>query len=70
MFPESECFIREYQEMEKWYQHVHNNQDKISYLKTEELMNLVLRICDMDETMHITNELNLQGASLKIKIKN
>ena len=70
MFPERDCFIEEYQETEKWYQHVHNNQDKISYLKTEELMNLVLRICDMDETMHITNELNIQGDSLKIKIKN
>lgn len=52
-----------------WYNRVYNKQDKISYLKTEELLNLMYRITLHDSSIEITNEVNIQGDSLKIKIK-
>lgn len=67
--PTSEHYRREYENMKKWYSRVHDKQDTISYLKTEELLNLVYRLTETDPSMEITNELNLQGDSINISIK-
>ncbi len=55
--------------IKNWYLHVYEKEDKISYLKTEELLYLVYRLLEHKDNMEITNEINLQGDSLNIKIK-
>ena len=53
-----------------WYTHVYQKQDKISYLKTEELINLMYRITEHDSNIEILNEVNIQGDSMIIKLNN
>ena len=55
--------------IKKWYNLVYNKQDKISYLKTEELINLIYRITEHISGIEITNDIYLQGDSLNIKIR-
>ena len=50
------------------YDRFYNKQDIISYLKTEELFNLVNRIVEHTPGMEITNEMNLQGDSINIRL--
>ena len=62
-------YLIKYNNAKNWYNRVYNKQDKISYLKTEELLNLMYRITLHDSSIEITNEINIQGDSLNIKIK-
>ncbi|MBQ8891992.1 MAG: hypothetical protein IJ068_03915 [Bacilli bacterium] len=68
-FPDDDYFQKKFQSIKEWYDKVYNKQDKISYLKTEELINLVYRIIEHNKDLEITNEINIQGDSLNIKIK-
>ena len=68
-FPDDDYFQEEYKSAKKWYNAVYEKQDKISYLKTEELMNLAYRILEHDQNIEIINEVNVQGDYLGIKIK-
>lgn len=52
----------------EWYDHAYNKQDKISYLKTEELINLFYRILEHDSDLEILNEVGIQGDSILLKI--
>ena len=51
------------------YNNMYNKQDKISYLKTEELIYLIYRLIEHDPNIEILNDINLQGDYLDIKIK-
>ena len=53
----------------KWYSRVYNKENKISYLKTEELFNLIYRLLEHDKQVEIINEVNIQGDYLLVKIK-
>ena len=55
--------------LKKWYLHVYQKEDKISYLKTEELIYLMYRLLEHDSDIEIVNEVNLQGDYLNVKIK-
>lgn len=55
--------------LKNWYLHVYEKQDKISYLKTEELIYLMYRLLEHDSDIAIVNEINIQGDYLQIKIK-
>jgi len=57
-----------YEYLKNWYEHVYQKQDKISYLKIEELINLIYRITEHTD-VEITNEVGIQGDSLNFKIK-
>ena len=67
--PDDFDYLIKYNNAKNWYNRVYNNQDKISYLKTEELLNLMYRITLHDSSIEITNEINIQGDSLNIKKK-
>ena len=58
-----------YKYLKNWYEHVYQKQDKISYLKTEELIYLVYRVTEHNPDIEITNDINLQGDSLNIKLR-
>lgn len=58
-----------YEYYKSWYDHVYQKEDKISYLKTEELINLMYRLTEHDKNIEITNDINIQGDSLNLKIK-
>ncbi len=55
--------------VQNWYNHVHNNQDKISFLKTEELYNLMYRMMKHLPDMVIINDVGVQGDSLDIRLQ-
>ena len=67
--PNDAYFKKKCQSFKEWYDRVYNKQDKISYLKTEELINLLYRIINQNQSIEITNDINIQGDSLNIKIK-
>ena len=52
-----------------WYDRVHDKQDIISFLKTEELYNLLYRITEHDPDFEILNDVMVQGEDIKIRIK-
>lgn len=52
-----------------WYDRVYNKQDKISSLKTEELMKVAYRILEHYPDIQIVNDINIQGDYLDIRIK-
>ena len=66
--PGDKYFIRKYKEIKDWYDRVYQKQDKISYLKTEELFNLIYRISEHDHSVEVINDVNIQGDSLNIRI--
>lgn len=68
-FPDDDYVQKQYEFAKRWYDAVYEKQDKISYLKTTELMNLAYRILEHDPSIEIVNELNVQGDYLGIKIK-
>lgn len=68
-YPDDKFVQREYKYAKRWYDSTYENQDKISYLKTEELMNLSYRLLEHDESIEIVNEVNLQGDYIDIKLK-
>lgn len=59
----------QYERIKEWYDRVYEKQDKISYLKTEELINLIYRITMHIPNIEITNEISIQGDSLNLKIR-
>lgn len=68
-FPDNDTVKKNFEKTQKWYNKVYNNQDKISYLKTEELFYLVYRIIEKDVDMELINEPNINGDNLTIRIK-
>jgi hypothetical protein len=68
-YSDDDYFQQKYQSIKEWYDRVYNKQDKISYLKTEELINLIYRLTYHDPSIEITNDINIQGDSLNIKLK-
>ncbi len=68
-FPDDEYVRKKYEHAKQWYRVAFEKQDKINYLKTEELINLAYRITEHDPNMEIINEVNIQGDYLGIKIK-
>ncbi len=68
-FPDDDYAQKKYEFAKKWYDVTYEKQDKISCLKTEELMNLAYRILEHDQSIEILNEVNIQGDYLDIKIK-
>lgn len=60
---------REYERAVNWFNKLNNNEDKISYLKTEELFNLMYRITEHDPDIRVVNDVNIQGDYLKLKLK-
>lgn len=67
--PKDKIVQWKYNQAKQWYDRVHNKQDVISYLKTEELMNLIYRILEHDTSIQILNDINIQGDYLDIRIK-
>ena len=68
-FPKDNYFQKKYERINDWYNRVYNKEDLISYLKTEELFNLMYRIIEHVPNIEILNEVNMQGNSLILKIK-
>ncbi len=68
-FPDDDYVQKNYEVAKQWYDVTYEKQDKISYLKTIELMNLAYRILEHDQSIEIVNEVNVQGDYLGIKIK-
>ena len=67
--PNNTYFYKKFQSFKEWYDRVYNKQDKISYLKTEELINLLYRIIEQNQSIEITNDINIQGDNLNVRIK-
>lgn len=67
--PNNTFFKEQYELAKMWYDNTYEKQDKISFLKTEELFNLMYRITIHDSSIEITNEVNIEGDSLNIKIR-
>lgn len=68
MYPNDKYCIKFYLEAKEWYNYVSDKEDYISYLKTEELINLMYRILEQEE-IDIVNETGLQGDYLEVMIK-
>ena len=68
-FPNSSYEKRQYDIQKSWHDRVYNKEDKISSLKTEELIHLAYRILEHYPDMQIVNDINLQGDYLDIRIK-
>ena len=66
--PNSLSLKREYNSLKEWYKRLNGKEDTISYLKTEELFNLIYRMTKHDSSIKITNEVNIEGDSINIKI--
>ena len=67
--PNDKYYQRKYEELKDWYNNVYNKEDLISYLKTEELFNLIYRLTLHNPSIEIVNELNIQGDFLQVNIK-
>lgn len=65
--PDNPVVQADYKLMQGWYDRLHNNQDKISYLKSEELANLVYRITLHDDEIEIMNDID-QSTDLNLRI--
>ena len=57
----------QYKNMQSWYGRVHDKQDKISYLKSEELANLVYRITLHDNDIEIMSDME-QSTDINVRI--
>ena len=68
MFPDDRYCKKFYLEAKEWYDRVSDKEDLISYLKTEELINLMYRILE-HENLEEFNEVGLQGDYLELIIK-
>lgn len=68
-FPDEKSIEERYLSAKEWYDRVYGKEDKISQLKTEELINLMYRILEHDEDVSITNEFNIEGDYLKMRIR-
>ena len=68
MYSETEMANKNLKDAKVNYERFYNKQDTISYLKTEELFNLVYRIVEHTPGVEITNEMNQQGDSINIRL--
>lgn len=68
-YPNNIDYQKQFQEINEWYNRTHNKEELISYLKTEELINLMYRLTKHNPNIEITNEINIQGDSLNLKIR-
>lgn len=68
-FPDDKGVRINYEHAKQWYDVTYEKQDKINYLKTEELINLAYRITEHDPSIEIINEVNVQGDYLGIRVK-
>lgn len=68
MFPNDVYCKLSYSSAKDWHSKVCNKEDYISYLKTEELMNLIERILETKD-IEKNNEVGLQGDYLELLIK-
>ena len=66
--PHSINVRKRYDYIKEWYDRLYEKQDYISYLKTEELYNLIYRMTEQDPKIEITNEVGIQGDSINLKI--
>ena len=57
-----------YEYYKTWYEHVYQKEDKISYLKTEELINLIYRLTLHDKDIEIISDIDI-SENINIKIK-
>ena len=67
-YSNDDYYLKKFKSIKEWYDKVYNKQDKISYLKTEELINLIYRIVEHDQSIEIINDINIQGDNLNIRI--
>lgn len=58
----------DYKYAKDWYNRVYEKQDKISYLKTEELISLIYRLTEHEPNIDITNDVTIQGDSMVLKL--
>ena len=59
----------EYEYVLDMYNNMYEKKDKISYLKTEELINLIYRLTEHDTNIKILNDINIQGDYLDVRLK-
>ena len=67
--PNNDITKEEYDYVMNMYNNMYKKEDKISYLKTEELINLIYRLTEHDPSIEILNDINIQGDYLSVKIK-
>ena len=67
--PFNDVTKEEYDYVMNMYNNMYKKEDNISYLKTEELINLIYRLTEHDPSIEILNDINIQGDYLSVKIK-
>ena len=67
--PSTRSLDDEYERAVDWYKKVYHQEDKISYLKTEELFNLMYRITEHDPDIRVVNDVTIQGDYMKLRLK-
>ena len=67
--PKDRFFKERVEYLRDWYNRVYEKQDIISYLKTEELYNLLYRITEHNPDFIILNDVMIEGDSIQIKLK-
>lgn len=65
----AEIYSYRYERAKIWYDHVVDKEDVISRLKTENLINLVYRVIDTDDSLALTSDIDIDD-SLTIKVNN
>ena len=65
--PDNQFHKDQYKNMQNWYDRVHGKQDIISYLKSEELANLVYRITLHDNDIEIMSDME-QSTDINVRI--
>lgn len=58
----------EYENNLRWYNHIVDKENTISKIKTEDLINLIYKIVNEDNTLYLTNDIDISD-TLDIKIK-
>lgn len=67
-FPHRKQTREYYESIKDWYAKLHDKQDFISFLKTEELFNLTYRMTEQDPSLEITNDVTIQGDSINMQL--
>lgn len=67
-YPNFNDYKNVYSEVKSWYDKVHDKEDKISYLKTEELINLIYRLTEHRDDIKIINEVNIDSDSINLRL--
>ena len=66
---EQEDILNDYEIEKSWYDKIVDKEDVISKLKTENLINLIYRIVENDDSLNLINDIDIDD-SLIVKIKN